>query len=202
MVRRGDTTPAPHRPRVVRPSAAPGSIPLPHAGYRFAIFALLVCNTAYYLFSGTLSKGLDAAAWLLLLTLFALETGIPGAMRNPGAARALRAARALAAAAICAAGIAYFIEHDWLDVVNTGLWIMVVALLEFEVRRPLAVTRQRGWFVATAVMLYTGLGVLVVAWAWRGEWFDAYDALLWLMAFALIEMDVLRSARADRIPLA
>ena len=175
---------------------APESISLPHSSYRVAIFALLICNTAYYLFAGTLSKGLDAAAWLLLLTLFALETGTASSMRTPGAARALRGARMIAAAAICVAGVAYFIEHDWLDVVNTGLWVAVVALLELEVRRPFAVASHRRGFVATAVMLYTGLGVLVVAWAWRGEWFDAYDALLWLMAFALIEIDVLRSARA------
>jgi hypothetical protein len=32
-------------------------------------------------------------------------------------------------------------------------------------------------------------------WAWRGEWFDAYDALLWLVAFAAIEMDVAAAAR-------
>jgi hypothetical protein len=31
--------------------------------------------------------------------------------------------------------------------------------------------------------------VLVGAWAWRGEWFDAYDALLWLAAFVLIELE-------------
>jgi hypothetical protein len=32
----------------------------------------------------------------------------------------------------------------------------------------------------------------VFAWAWRKEWFDAYDAALWLLAFATIEMNVLR----------
>ena len=39
---------------------------------RIAVFALLACNTAYYLYAGTLAKGVDAAAWLVLLALFEL----------------------------------------------------------------------------------------------------------------------------------
>ena len=202
MVRRGDATPAAHRSRVTRPPralstwivATAGSIPPPHRGLRIAIFALLFCNTAYYLFAGTLSKFLDAAAWLVLLALFALETGLAGGIRTRAAAIAVRGTRLAAAAAICAAGIIYVVAKDWLDALNTGLWIAIVVTLEFEVRRPLAVARRRLLFVATATLLYAGLATLVFAWAWRGEWFDAYDALLWLMAFALIEMDLLRAA--------
>ena len=36
---------------------------------------------------------------------------------------------------------------------------------------------------------------LVAAWLWRGEWFEAYDAALWLIAFATLEMDVLGFTR-------
>ena len=32
--------------------------------------------------------------------------------------------------------------------------------------------------------------------SWRGEWFDAYDALLWLVAFVTLELDVLGRAKA------
>ena len=56
---------------------------------------------------------------------------------------------------------------------------------------------MRTGFTATAATLYTGLAVLVPIWGWRGEWFDAYDALLWLIAFATIEMDVLAVAGPD-----
>jgi len=48
-----------------------------------------------------------------------------------------------------------------------------------------------------ATTLYAGLGALVLVWAWRGEWFDAYDALLWLIAFVTIEIDVLQISRAQ-----
>ena len=177
--------------------AAAGTLSRPQRGLRIALFALLVCNTAYYLVASTLSKGLDATAWLVLLALFALETGVPGSMRTRGATIAVRGARLAAAAAVLAAGIGYVVERDWLDAVNTALWIAIVAMLEFEVRRPLAVARYRVWFAATATMLYAGLGLLVCAWLWRREWFDAYDALLWLLAFALLEMDVLKAPSAD-----
>jgi hypothetical protein len=164
---------------------------------RIAVFALLVCDTAYYLYAGTLSKGLDAAAWLVLLALFMLETGFAAHVRTLRSSIAMRTVRLIAAAGICAAGIGYVLEQDSLDAVNTALWIAVVVLLEIEVRHPDEVARLRTGFTVTAATLYSGLAVLVPIWAWRGEWFDAYDALLWLVAFATIEMDVLAVASPD-----
>jgi hypothetical protein len=161
---------------------------------RVAVFALLIANTAYYLYAGTLSKGLDAAAWLVLLTLFALETGFADYVRTPRAAITMRAMRLVAAVGVCVAGIGYVLERDTLDALNTALWIAVVVLLEMEVRHPRETARFRAAFTATAAALYAGLAILVLIWAWRAEWFDAYDALLWLVAFATIEMDVLAVA--------
>ena len=164
---------------------------------RVAVFALLTCNTAYFLYAGTLSKGLDAIAWLVLLALFALETGFAAHLRAPRATLAVRTLRLIAAAGVCVAGIAYVLEEDSLDAVNTALWIAVVVLLEVEVRHPREVARLRAGFTAAAAALYAALAVLVLIWGWRSEWFDAYDALLWLIAFATIEMDVLAVAGPD-----
>ncbi len=172
--------------------AAIGYKSLWYPGLKAAVFALLACNTAYYLLGGMLTKALDALAWLTLLGLFALETGFDGRFRARYAVAAIRGLRLAAAAAVGAAAVGYAYQNEWLDAINTGLWIAVVVLLEFEVRYPAAIARRRAWFTATALTLYSGLGALVIAWAWRKEWFDAYDALLWLTAFAMIEMDVLR----------
>jgi hypothetical protein len=234
-----------------------------YPGLKAAVFALLACNTAYYLLGGAWTKALDALAWLTLLALFALETGFDGAFgalkprptavpnavavgrgfiapsrmiasvvrrfrtrprdtlaerpvagtgakarcpqtagfaSSESARRAVAAIRGLrlaAAAAVGAAAIGYAYQNEWLDAVNTALWIAVVVLLESEVRSPGAIARHRAWFTATAATLYAGLGALVLVWAWRGEWFDAYDAALWLAAFAMIEMDVLRVSRRE-----
>lgn len=167
--------------------------------FKAVVFALLACNTAYYLFGGAWTEALDALAWLTLLALFALETGFEGRFRARSAKAAIRGLRLAAAAAVGVAAIGYAYQNEWFDAANTALWIAVVVLLEFEVRSPRAVARHPGWFTATAATLYAALGALVLVWAWRGEWFDAYDATLWLTAFAMIESDVLRAFRRKTV---
>jgi hypothetical protein len=164
---------------------------------RLVLFGLLAADTCYYLYAGTLAKGLDAAAWLLLLALFAVETGFAQRVRSVRVATVLSTLRLTAAIGVCVAGVGYLMAHDTLDTINTLLWIAVVVVLECEVRWPRAVARFRRTLSASAAALYAGLAMLVLIWAWRGEWFDAYDALLWLIAFATIEMDVLAGPRAS-----
>jgi len=163
-----------------------------------AICALLFCNTAFYVATGSPSEALDATAWLVLLALFLAETAVGARLRAGGARMAVRGARFAAALTIAAAAVGYVNDQAWLDVVNTVLWIAVVVLLEIELRRGAIVARHRIRFAIAAAALYAGIAALVPIWAWRGEWFDAYDALLWLAAFATIEMDVLRTARGNR----
>ena len=186
-------------PATTRVAAAPR-----HIWFKAGIFALLACNAAIYILSGTLSEALDATAWLALLVLFELETDFGERVRARGAAAAMRGARLVAAAAVVAAAIGYVSEKEWLDAINSGLWIAIVVLLEIQLRFPQAAFRRRLWFAAAATMFYAGLGALVLAWMWQGEWFDAYDALLWLTALAIIEMNVLsilrRDTHAHRIP--
>ncbi len=161
-----------------------------------AVFALLVLNAAIYLGSGTLSEGIDSIAWLVLLALFQLETGSGRALRARSAVAAVHAFRLAALAAIGAAAAGFLYNNEWLDAANSALWIAVVVLLEVGVRRPAAVAAYRVPFAAAAAVLYAGLGAVALAWAWLGDWFDAYDAALWLVAFATIEMNVFETARA------
>ena len=159
------------------------------------MFALLVVNTGIFLVSGTLSEGLDSIAWLALLALFELETGFGRVLRAGPAIAAVHGVRFAALAAVGAAAMGFLYNNEWLDAANSGLWIAVVVLLEVEVRRPAAVAVHRALFTAAAATLYSGLGLLVLVWLWHGEWFDAYDAALWLVAFATIEMNVLEAAQ-------
>ncbi len=168
-------------------TAAPG-----YAWVKTAVFALLAWNTAVFWISGTLNEALDATAWLLLLASFELETGFSGRFGEGREVTILRGARLIAAAAILAAATGYVSASEWLDAINTGLWIAVVALLEIEVRYADAVARHRIGFAAAAASLSAGLGMLVLAWLWQDEWFEAYDAALWLVAFATIEMNILQ----------
>lgn len=160
-----------------------------------AVFGLLAANTAVYAATGTASEALDSVAWLTLLVAFELETGLGGRFAEGRLAAVLRGVRLVAAAAIFAAGIGYVLDREWLDAANIGLWIAVVALLESGVRYPALAAAQRTRFTAAAVTLYSGLTILVLVWLWQGDWFDAYDAALWLVAFATIEINVLGIGR-------
>ncbi len=164
--------------------------------FKAGVFTLLACNATYYFFLGTLSQGLDTTAWLILLVLFEVETGHGNGFRGKHTATAVRGIRLVAAAGIIAAALGYVLAREWLDASNSALWIAVVVVLEFEVRYPQSVERHRAWFVGVAATLYTGLAALVPIWAWRGDWIDAYDALLWLVAFVTIEIDVLQISHA------
>ncbi len=88
-------------------------------------------------------------------------------------------------------------QGEWLDAANIGLWILVVVLLECELRLPVLVARRPRLFTRSALLLYAGIAALIPLWALRGEWFDTYDAVLWLVAFVLIEMDALKLARGN-----
>jgi hypothetical protein len=162
-----------------------------------SIFALLGTNAAGYAWFGRPTEAIDSFAWLMLLALFELETAYSQRMGSPRIATLVRAARLIAGAAVVTAAIGFVREGEALDSVNAVLWIAVVLLLEFEVRDLDTVNRHRRLFAAVAGTLYSGMAVLVAIWAWRGEWFDAYDALLWLVAFVALELNVLRASRAQ-----
>jgi hypothetical protein len=162
-----------------------------YSWFKAAVFGLLAANTAAYVATGTATEALDSAAWLTLLLAFELETGLGGRFAERRLAAVLRGVRLAAAAAIFAAGIGYVLNGEWLDAANVGLWIAVVTLLESEVRYPAFLAAQRTRFTAVAATLYSGLAILVLVWLWQGDWFDAWDAALWLVAFVTIEINVL-----------
>lgn len=160
-----------------------------------AVFVLLAANTAYFALTGASSKAIDSAAWLMLLTLFEAEARLAGRLQHRGRV-VLRAARLAAGAAVVGATLRYVFDENVLDTINSVVWIAVVVLLETQFRYPHAVARWRTLFTAAAVALYGALGALVVTWGVRGEWFDAYDALVWLVAFATIELEVFAAGAA------
>jgi len=81
------------------------------------------------------------------------------------------------------------------DVINSAAWILVVILLEIEVR---LLTRWGGGSRPMArlanslkVVLYTTLVVAAIYWGFKGDFLDFWDAALWLFAFVFIELNVL-----------
>lgn len=164
--------------------------------FKWLMYALLAGNVALFSLYGRVTELVDTAAWLALLMLFEWETG---GWPLPARARVgLHAVRAVAGLAVVVACVGYALERQWLDFANALAWLGVVALLELEVRLPREAVRLHRGRRAIAGVLYLALLGLLMAWAVQGAtgseplqaWLDAWDALLWLAAFVVIELNV------------
>ena len=157
-----------------------------------ALVALAAANGVFFALGGSTSKAIDSAAWLVLLILFLAEAHYPAAFAAATRRIAIRAMRFAAALGVFGAALAYIFEGNALDAINTAVWIAVVVLLEAELRWPAGMARAKTLVSAAAIVLYGTLGALVVVWTARGEWLDAYDAALWLAAFGLLELKLIK----------
>ncbi len=81
----------------------------------------------------------------------------------------------------------------WVDVFNSAAWILVVIVLEVEVRLQLRgalsaqVMRVNKW---VKLVLYATLFLAAAYWGYAGDFLDFWDASLWLFAFIFIELNV------------
>ena len=81
----------------------------------------------------------------------------------------------------------------WTDVINAAAWILVVIMLEIEVRLQLrgqlTDSLVRG-FSYLKFVLYGTLFLAAGYWGIAGSFLDFWDAALWLFAFIFIELNV------------
>ena len=81
----------------------------------------------------------------------------------------------------------------WVDLINAADWILVVVVLEVEVRLQLRGDLSDRVMSATKLikfMLYAVLFGCAIYWGFAGDLLDFWDAALWLFAFIFIEMNV------------
>ena len=103
-------------------------------------------------------------------------------------------------AVVDASGLRDIRALAWVDVANAAVWILVVVILEFDVRM-----QERGKLEGTALkasnafkfLLYSILFVAAVYWGFKGDFVDFWDAFLWLVAFFFIEMNVVEWRQED-----
>ena len=82
----------------------------------------------------------------------------------------------------------------WVDVINAGVWLIIVAVLEIDVY-----LQEHGRFEGTALrastwiksVAYSVLLLAAIYWGIKGDFVDFWDAFLWLVAFFFIEMNVI-----------
>jgi hypothetical protein len=96
-------------------------------------------------------------------------------------------------AAVDPGGLAAITRLAWVDVINSGVWLIVVFLLEVDVRLQerdrldgLALRAS----TAAKYVLYSILLLAAIYWGVKGDFVDFWDAFLWLVAFFFIEVNV------------
>jgi hypothetical protein len=106
-----------------------------------------------------------------------------------------------ARAVVDASGLAAIIGLAWIDVVNAAVWLLVVLVLEVDVRLQ-EHQRFEGWALRISttakVVLYGTLLYAAVYWGIKGNFVDFWDAFLWLVAFVFIELNVFEWHQEDK----
>lgn len=154
---------------------------------KLLILLLLMVNAVIYAVVDTPTTAVDAGTWLILLVIYELEAnGAP----LPVAESVMEKVRSVLIAVIVLVFFSYWQDSEWLDVSNALLWFALIAVMELEVRRPALVLKHANLFWLLTIAIFAGLLVMAGIWLWQRLWLDAYDALLWIVAFGMIEVDI------------
>lgn len=155
---------------------------------KLLILVLLTINALIYAVVDTVTTAFDAATWLILLVIYELESS---GRKLPLPEPMLEKIRTGLIAVIILVFFSYWHDSEWLDVSNSLLWFALIAIMELEVRRQVMVLRNANLFWMLTIAVFAGLIVMAGLWFWQKAWLDAYDALLWIVAFGMIEVDLL-----------
>lgn len=103
-------------------------------------------------------------------------------------------------ALVDAAGATEIQRLAWVDLINAGVWILIVILLQIDVwlqeKQRLVGTAFRASLAAKS-LLYPILFLAAIYWGVKGTFVDFWDAFLWLVAFLFIENNVLEWRREE-----
>jgi len=91
------------------------------------------------------------------------------------------------------AGYMDILRLAWVDVINAGVWLLVVLVLEIDVRlqeRDLLTGLALRVSSTSKFFLYATLLFAAIYWAAKGDFVDFWDAFLWIVAFIFIELNV------------
>lgn len=91
------------------------------------------------------------------------------------------------------AGLTDIRRLAWVDVINAAVWLLVVLVLEIDVRLQ-EHDRLHGLALHTSTgvksVLYSTLLLAAIYWGVKGDFVDFWDAFLWLVAFVFIELNI------------
>lgn len=160
---------------------------LQYPASKLLILSLLTLNAVIYAVVDTLTTAVDAGTWLILLVIYELEAN---SNNLPFSESVMEYIRNGLIAVIVLVFFSYWHDSEWVDVSNSLLWFALIAVMELEVRRPAVVMNHANLFWMLTILIFTGLIAMAGIWLWQRAWLDAYDAVLWIVAFAWIEVDI------------
>jgi len=143
--------------------------------------------------------GLVAEQWSYMATLDRFLEITAGNCTELGQSGALFRIDGLKTA-IDQADLTEAVRLAWVDVINAGVWLGIVMILEVDVR-----LQERNRLQGTVLKVSTALKVLfystlfcaAVYWGIKGTFVEFWDAFLWLVAFFFIEMNVIEWRHED-----
>lgn len=162
--------------------------------FKWSVYGLLAADIGLFVLTKGMAEVIDQIGWVLLIVTFEYETtsldqDYAGRWEKFG----LIAVQVLAYGLILDATWQYIVLAQWLDVVNAVTWLLVCAVLAYDVYYPGGYGRLE-WRIRNGikVTLYAVLVGCVAAWGLEQDWVNAWDALLWLLCFAVVELNIFR----------
>ena len=92
-------------------------------------------------------------------------------------------------------GLIEIIRLGWIDVINSGVWIIVVLIIEINiilVEKNNYLSASKKLSSLSKYFLYPILFFNAIYWGIKGDFIDFWDAFLWLVAFLFIELNIVQ----------
>ncbi len=175
--------------------------------FKYVVYGLLVLNIGLFLIFGAPHEAIDSLGWILLLGSFEYETSSPGEdYSSPTERYVLWALQITGYAMAIYATWSYWQVEQWPDFINAVAWLCVCAAIAYDIHAP----GEYGgleWRIRNFVKggLYTILIGVALWWAYDGLVVDRsahgllelYDALLWIVCFGVIELNIFATETED-----
>lgn len=175
--------------------------------FKYVVYGLLVLNIGLFLIFGEPHEAIDSLGWMLLLGSFEYETSTSDEdYSSPLEKYILWTLQFMGYAFAIYATWSYWQVEQWADFINASAWLCVCAAISYDVHVP----GEYGgleWRIRNLVkgVLYAILFGVAIWWAYDGLVVDQsahallelYDALLWIVCFGVIELNIFASESED-----